>query len=78
MIPWNDRILKPPKERVEGHRKQEATCRTALSHAPGHEELSSGHSCEFDACGAVVVHPSQETAEKLMQLIFSSTWKIQE
>ena len=43
------------KDRVEGHRKQETTRWTALSHAPSHEELSSGHSCEFDACGAVVL-----------------------
>ena len=43
---------------VEGHRKQEAARWTALSHAPSYEELSTGHSCEFDACGAVVVDPS--------------------
>ena len=41
-----------------------------MSHSPGHEELSSGHSCEFDACGAVVVDPSQEKANELMQLCF--------
>ena len=54
-VPWNDRVLEPSKDRVEGHRKQETAQRTALSHASGHKELTTGHSCEFDACGAVVV-----------------------
>ena len=67
-IPWNDRVLKPSKDRVEGHRKQEAARRTALSHAPGHDELSSGHSCKFHVRGAVAVDSSKETANELGQL----------
>ena len=60
--------MKPSKDRLEGHRKQEAARRTALSHAPGHDELSSGHSCKFHVRGAVAVDSSKETADELGQL----------
>ena len=52
----------------KGHRKQEAARKTALPHAPGHQEFSSGHSCKYHMCGAVAVDPSQETANDLKQL----------
>ena len=37
---------------------------------PGHEELSTSRSCKFHKRGAVVVNPSQETADELWQLCF--------
>ena len=73
---WNDPILVPTEDGVEGHRKQEAAGWTALCHAPNHEELSSGHSCEFDVCGAVVLDHPQKTTNDLKQVCFSITWKI--
>ena len=68
-VPWNNYVLEPPEGGVEGHRKQEVAPRTALSHAPGHEELSSVIPAN-STCGAVVVDPSQETAYKLRQFCF--------
>ena len=40
MVFWNDRVLEPPKNRVEGHCKEETARRTTLPDAPGHGELS--------------------------------------
>ena len=37
-VPSNVRVLEPTKDKVECHRKQETTHRTALSHAHGHED----------------------------------------
>ena len=48
MVFWNDRVLKPSKDWVKCHCKQEATRWTALSDAPGHEEMSSGFPCKLN------------------------------
>ena len=76
--PWNDRILEPTEDGIESHRKQEAARKTALPHAPGHEELSSSHSCKLHMCGTFAVDPSQETAHELRQLRFLEHMEDQE
>ena len=40
-VPWDDRVLEPTKGGIKRHCKQEASRKTALSHAPGHEVLQS-------------------------------------
>ena len=69
-VPWNDRMLKPSKDRVDCHRKQEPSRWTSLSNSSGHEELSSSRSCKFHMRGSVVVNPSQETTDELWQFSF--------
>ena len=52
---WDDRVLEPTKNGIECHCKQKTTRKTALPHAPGHEELSSGLSSKFNVSGTIAV-----------------------
>ena len=50
------------------HCKQGAARKTALSHAPGHEDLSSSLSCKVHACSTIAVNHSQKPTNELRQL----------
>ena len=52
-VPWNDCLLNPSKDRVEGHCKQKTARRIALSCSSGHGKLSTSRSCEFHMRGTV-------------------------
>ena len=52
----------------ERHCKHEAARGTALSHAPGHGELSSSLSCKFNLCSTVAENHAQEPTNELRQL----------
>ena len=58
-VPGNDRFLKPSKDRVESHCKQEAARWSSLSYSLGHEKLSPSRSCEFHMSGTVIAYSSQ-------------------
>ena len=66
-VPWDNCLLEPSEDRVEGHCKKETTRWTTLSYTSGHQELSSFCSREFHVRGAVI-NTSQEAANKTGQL----------
>ena len=46
---------------------REAARKTALPHAPGHEEWSSSPSCKFYVCSTIAVDHSQKPANEFWQ-----------
>ena len=77
-VPWDNHLLEPAEDRVEGHCKKKTTRWTALSYTPGRKELSPGRSREFHVCDAVTENISQATADEIRLFVFSSTRRSRE
>ena len=69
-VSWNDLVLEPTEDGIESGCNKEAARRTALPHTPGHEDLSSSHSCKFYVCCTIAVNHSKKLANELWQLCF--------
>ena len=65
-IPWNNRNLKPSKDRVESHRKQEAVHWTSLSDSLAMRNCPRVVPAN-STCVVIAGDPSQETADELYQ-----------
>ena len=65
----DDCVLEPTENWIENHDRQEAACKTALPHAPGHEELSSIVSCKIHENSAIAInHQQKKTTIDFSQL----------
>ena len=65
---WDDRVLEPTENWIEWHGKQEATRKTPLPDASGHEELSFILSCKYHVSSTIAANHPQKTTNELGEL----------